>query len=348
MSKYVIGKRFSSTSRLRGRDRMTQLLAYAGIETNPEIWVGSRLLIVFLIGLIGALMPFSLLPFLNITNVPLLSATDLPSRMLSGFLLAFAFALGAALLIYMHLYYLIADRSKRVEAILPDFLLIVSANIRSGMTPFAAFQAAARPEFGPLQNEILYMSSRALGTESFSEVLRALTINIDSPMLRRVILFFENEVKSGGKLAYLLETSAQEIRETEEAKSQMMVATMSYAIFLGFILVIGLPLLLAISTQFLMVFTKFQSNLSEGGDSGKIGGASMISAPKLSVKPEFIEQMAYVLILGTSILTSVLIGILAEGKILYGLKYFPVLAIASLVFFLIFRTVIAGFVGALI
>lgn len=347
MAKYVIGKRFSNSTRIRERDRIAQLLAYAGIETNPEIWVGSRLLIIFLFSIIGVLIPFSILPFITL-DLPLLSATDMISRILSAIVLALVFSIGAAIIIYMHLYYLISERSKRVEAVLPDFLLIVSANLRSGMTPFAAFQAAARPEFGPLQSEIQFMSSRALGTESFTDVLRQLTVNIDSPMLKRVILFFENEVKSGGKLAYLLETSAQEIRETEEAKSQMMIATKSYAIFLGFILVIGLPLLLAISTQFLTVFTKFQSNLSEGGDDTKIGGASMISAPKLKVSPGFIEQMAYVIIIGTSILTSVLIGILMEGKVLYGLKYFPALAMVSLVFFTIFKTVISGFIGALV
>jgi len=347
MSKYVIGKKFSSYARMRGKDRIAQLLSYAGIETNPDIWMGSRLLITFLAGMIGCLLPFSVLPFLSIKDVPLLSGTDLFSRLSSSLLLGAVFALGAALLIYMHLYYLVAERTKRVEKVLPDFLLIVSANLRSGMTPFAAFQAAARPEFGPLQSEILFMSSRSLGTESFTDILRELTVNIDSSMLRRVINFFENEVKSGGKLAHLLETSANEIRETEEVKNQMMVATKSYAIFLAFILVVGLPLLLAISTQFLSVFTKFQANLGSGEET-KVAGASMISAPKLTVSVSFIEQMAYTIIFGTSILTSLLIGILAEGKALYGLKYFPPLAFTSLVFFLIFKTVIGGFIGALI
>lgn len=347
MAKYVIERRFSTFFRPRGRDKISQLLGYAGVETNPEVWLGSRLLMILLFGLIGSLLPFSIFPFIDLSQYLLLSDTSLPARIVVSLGSGVALSLLVALLVYMHLYYLISERSQRVEAVLPDFLLMVAANLRAGMTPFAAFQASARPEFGPLQSEILYVSSRSLGSESFAESLKGLTTNIDSAMLRRMIAFFENELRSGGKLAYLLETSAEEIRETEEVKAQMMVATKTYAIFLVFILLFGLPLLLAISTQFLIIFSKFQSNLGTG-DTSAVQGMSGISSPKMKVDVNFIEQMAYLVILGTSLLTTIMIGVISEGKTLYGLKYFPPLAAAAMVFFLIFKTVIGGFVGSLI
>ena len=299
MARYVIDKRFSTFFRPRTKDRIAQLLTFAGVETSPEVWIGSRILIVLLFGLVGAIIPFSVLQYIDLSAYPILKDPTLPARI----------------------------------------------NLRSGMTPFSAFQASSRPEFGPLQSEIIYVSSRSLGSESFSEALRGLTTTIDSAMLRRMIAFFENELKSGGKLAHLLETSAEEIRETEEIKRQMMIATKSYAIFLGFILVFGLPLLLSISTQFLSIFTDFQKNIVATGDTAKIAG---LSSPKLSVNSGFIEAMAFVIIVGTSILTSVLIGVIGEGKILYGLKFFPPLALGSIVMFIIFKTVISGFVGELI
>lgn len=348
MAKYVIEKRFSQFYKPKGKDRVSQLLAYAGIETSPDIWLGSRLLVVFLFGIVGVLIPVSLFQFVDLSAYPVLADTGLPSRIAVSLASGMGTAFAVAVLIYMHLYYLITERSHRVEVVLPDFLLMVAANLRAGMTPFAAFQAAARPEFGPLQNEILYVSSRSLGSESFSDALRALTENIDSPVLRRMIVFFENELRAGGKLAYLLETSAEEIRETAEVRNQMLIATKTYAIFLGFILVIGLPMLLAISTQFLSIFTKFQSNL--GADTASAGTSMLggFSAPKVKVDVRFIDQMTLVIIVGTSLLTAILIGIIAEGKTLYGLKYFPVLALVALFFFTIFKMVIGGFVGALV
>jgi len=346
MAKYVIDKRFSTYFKPQSRDRLSQLLAFAGIETNPDVWIGSRLLIIFLFGLIGVLMPFSVFSIIDVSSIPLLNNPSLPAKVVVACLTGLLFSALAAALFYMHLYYLVTERSQRVEKVLPDFLLMVAANLRSGMTPFAAFQASARPEFGPLQSEIIFVSSRSLGTESFSEALRGLTTNIDSAMLRRMITFFENELRSGGKLAHLLETSAEEIRETEDVKRQMLIATKSYAIFLGFILIIGLPLLLAISNQFLITFTKFEKDSPHSElPSSRLAG---FTQPKVKIDGGFIDQMAYVIIIGTSILTSVLIGLIGEGKLLYGLKYFPPLAIAAIFLFMVFKTVIASFVGTLI
>ena len=348
MAKYVIDKRFSAFFKPRSKDKVASLLSYAGIETNPEIWLGSRLLMVGLFGVVGFLVPLTLFQYLDLKDFPFLADPSLPARIMVGMGSAIVFMAAIGILVYMHLYYLISERTRRVEKVLPDFLLMVSANLRSGMTPFAAFQAAARPEFGPLQTEILFISSRSLGSESFSDALKQLTNNIDSPMLRRMVAFFENELKSGGKLAYLLETSAEEIRETEEVKTQMVLATKSYAVFLAFILIFGLPLLLGISTQFLATFTKFQSHLEEGGGGGKQTMVGGMSAPKLKVDVKFIDQMAFVIICGTAFLTSVLIGVISEGKVLYGVKYFPPLAMASGVMFLICKTVIGGFIGSMV
>ena len=345
MKKYVIERRFSSFFKPRPKDKIAQLLAFAGIDTHPDVWFGSRILIVLLIGLVGALLPISIFRFFDLAAYPVLIPPTLAGKLVLSFAVGLAAAILTAILIYMHLYYLVTERTARVDAVLPDFLLMVAANMRSGMTPFAAFQASARPEFGPLQTEILYVSSLSLGSESFADALRQLTATIDSAILRRTIMFFENGLRSGGKLAYLLETSAEEIRETDEMRTQMIVNTKTYAVFLVFILVFGLPLLLAISSQFLSVFTKIQANIGGGGGStSMIGG---LSAPKVKLDIKFIDQMTIIIIVGTAILTSILVGVISEGKLLFGLKYFPPLALASLFIFYICKTLIGGFVGAL-
>jgi pilus assembly protein TadC len=345
MVRYTIDKRFSPFFKERNTDRLTKLLAYAGIESNPNIWFGSRLLTVLLFGIVGLLIPFALFPYLDLKDFGLLADSSFMMRLLVSFAFGIFFSLAVVLLIYMYVYYLINERASRVDAILPDFLLIVAANLRSGMTPYAAFQSSARPEFGPLQTEIIYVSSLSMGNESFSDALRELTTTIDSAILRRVVVFFENGLKAGGKLAYLLETSADEIRETEEMKRQMMINAKTYAVFVAFILVLGLPLLLAISTQFMTVFTKVQSSLGTGSGGAQLSGA--IPQPKINIDVKFIDQLAFVLIIGNSIFTSILVGIISRGKILFGLKYSPPLAFASLFFFFVFKTVIGGFLSVL-
>lgn len=342
MKKYVMEKRFSPFLKVRGKGLAAKLLAYAGIETNPNIWLGSRMLLVLLFGIVGALLPIALLPLLGPSPLGFTIGTDAVSRLAAAAIIGLAFSLTAALIIYMHLYYLIRERASRVDAVLPDFLLMIAANMRSGMTPFEAFRASTRPEFGPLQKEVEYIASISMGTESFADSLKQLTMTIDSAMLRRVIAFFENGLRSGGKIANLLETSAAEIRETDDIKRQMMINTKSYAVFIVFILLFGLPLLLAISTQFLTVFSKVQADM---GDTSTLG--ANIPHPKINIDVKFIDQLSLVIIIGTAILTSVMVGIIAEGKVLFGLKYSVPLMVGSYVLFTLFKMVIGGFLGAI-
>lgn len=344
--KIIVHRKFAFTLAKPHIDRISKLLAYAGIDSPSEIWIGSRLLISMLFAGIGFLLPFSALRFAGFfgTLEESLSAASIIYMVTLSIGLAIVFFYAAAFIMYLHLYYIIHDRAKRVEDVLPDFLLMVAANLRAGMTPFAAFQASARPEFGPLEKEIRVISARAMGSESFVDALGVLSTRIDSPTLQRTISFFENGLRSGGKLAQLLETSAGEIREIEELRREIVLTTKTYSIFLVFILVMGLPLLLSISTEFLGTFSKIQKNLS-GAD---LSNVANFMVPKLSIDVGFITQMSWVIIVGTSLLISVLIGVISEGKVLYGLKYFIPLAFASSAMFLIFKTLISGFIGQLV
>ena len=346
MKKYIMEKRFSPFLKVRGKGRVAKLLTYAGIETSPNIWIGSRLLLILLFGIVGAVLPFALMPFVDLSpfgiphNLTLLQTLTVCAS--SGLI----FASMVTLIIYMHLYYLIRERANRVDIVLPDFLLMIAANMRSGMTPFEAFRASTRPEFGPLQKEVEYISSVSMGTESFADSLKQLTMTIDSAMLRRVILFFENGLRSGGKIANLIETSAAEIRETDDIKRQMMINTKSYVVFIVFILLLGLPLLLAISTQFLTVFSKVQAEIGTGDNTSSLG--ANIPKPRINIDVKFIDQLSAIIIIGTALLTAVLIGIIAEGKILYGVKYSIPLMVGSYFFFYLFKLVISNLLGAIV
>jgi len=323
--------------------RLTRLLEYAGIDETPEIWMGSKLFLALLIAAAGAMLP---LAAAGITGMDLGFGTL--SRLNISFMLGisfFAFGLSfvsVLALTYLHLYYVIHDRTKRVEEILPDFLLMVAAHMHAGLTPFAAFQAAARPEFGPIEREIREIGARSMGSETFTDALEQLTWRIDSPMLRRTIAFFENGLRSGGKLANLLETSAEEIRDIDEIRRETVLNTRTYTIFLLFILIGGLPLLLAISTEFLNIFTKMQAQVNT--NDAKSMGSMM--APSLNLSADFVGKMALVIISGTSVLVAVFIGVIGEGKILFGLKYAPPMAILAYALYLAIKLVLHGFLGA--
>ncbi|MFH0927434.1 MAG: type II secretion system F family protein [Candidatus Micrarchaeota archaeon] len=343
MAKITIRRKFVQTVQREDSTTVAKLLTFAGLEQPTEIWLGSHLLLAFGTGIL-----FSLAPII----VSVITASDIgfgaPSHfnlpfMFGYMILSFALAFASVLtFVYLHLYYVIHDRTRRVEEVLPDFLLMVAAHMHAGLTPFAAFQSAARPEFGPLESEVKRIGAYSLGSESFTDAISALTRHIDSPILRRTIAFFENGLRSGGKLASLLETAADEIRDLEEIRKETVLNTRTYTIFLVFILVGGLPVLLAISTEFLSIFSSLQANIS--GDTASSVGSMM--APTLNLEPEFVNQMALVVIISTATLVSVFIGIISEGKVLYGLKYMPPLAILAYVIYFAIKAVLHGFLGA--
>jgi flagellar protein FlaJ len=318
------------------KKKLEVLLSYAGIDEDVSSWLGSRLFISLIIALLGASIPYIL------ESLKLLP-TDIEAKNLS---LTFAviFFLTSLIFSYMHLYYTIEERRKRVETILPDFLLLVAANMRAGMTPISAFTASSRPEFGPLEDEIKIATSKSLGTESIVNVFNDLSNRINSKILKRTVSLFTSGLISGGHLARLLETTAIDIRETQELKKEFASSTKMYTIFIIFIIVIGIPLLLSISIQFLIMLSDIKSKagplyLQEFGKEFLMPGGTL--------DPTFVNQMGYLILGGTAFFVSILVGIINEGKFVYGIKYFIPLLLSSFVVFIILRTVVSGLLSAL-
>ena len=236
-------------------------LRYAGSRDNERRWIGVRIFFSTLIGLIGFLIPFSVFPILNTlfnTNLYFTPNITLTLMIMLGLIGFF----GTMILFYLHLSYVIDGRKKMVENILPDFLFLVGNNLKSGMTPFYAFRSAVRPEFGPLSEEIQIATQKSLGIESFSDALKDIAQRIDSKILADTTRFFSQALKSGGKLAQLIETSANDIKQTNQLKKELVTATRMYSLFIIFVVIIASPMLLAVSVQFLNILTSIQAQTS--------------------------------------------------------------------------------------
>ncbi|MEM3690366.1 MAG: type II secretion system F family protein [Candidatus Micrarchaeia archaeon] len=311
------------------RKKVEVLLNYAGTDEDVDIWLGKRIVFALLLGVIGGLIVFFY--------------AGEASKELS-FLAGASVFLVTCITFYFHLYYVIEERRKRVEAVLPDFLLLIAANLRAGMTPIAAFINSSRPEFGPLEEEIRIVASRSLGTESFVSVFGRLNERIDSKILKRVVGLFTSGMVSGGHLARLLETSALDIRDTQELKQELESSTRMYVIFILFVILIGVPLLLSISIQFLIKLNALRAQITKVSF-GEFGYAFLVGATPL--EPQFVESMTYVILIGTTFFVSVLLGVINEGKYLYGLRYFLPLAAIGVVDFIILKGVVQGILSSL-
>ena len=152
--------------------------------------------------------------------------------------------------------YVVSERKKReVESILPDFLFLVSSNLRARMSPMVALKTAARKEFGALSREINYATVKSLGTESFTEQLILIPKRLNSELLERVMMLFITGHVSGGNLAAMLEHLAYDIKETEHMRKRLYMGVNTYVLFIMISLLVGMPLLFAATSKFVEMST---------------------------------------------------------------------------------------------
>ena len=334
----IIPKKFIDT-------KIKIALTYAGSRDDAKRWAGLRLFIATLLGAIGFLIPFSLIPLINV-----LLGTEIYFEGLLNLIvmigMGLTFFLVTLILFYLHISYVIDGRKKMVENILPDFLYLVGNNLKSGMSPFYAFRSAVRPEFGPLSEEIKIATQKSLGVESFSDALREIGQRIDSKVLNDTTKFFAQALRSGGHLAQLIETTASDIKQTNRLKTELVTSTRMYTMFILFVVIIASPMLLAVSVQFLNILGSIQTQTAGlGGTDASVAGGPQFASGGISITPEFMTMVSYGIVIINSFLASIFIGLLGGGRIRDGLKYAPIMAGIGIVLLMVFLAAIGGLLG---
>ncbi len=313
------------------RASLRDKLAHAGVKVDADLWIGPVILSAFMVALLSFVTAWGLLFVFE------------PVLLAASFLGGFIAIIIAA---YTHLVTQIEERKTRIEKILPDALHIMAANVRTGAPPMVALRMTARPEFGPLEEEIKYVTTKALGTESFTDAMNEMSKRIPSDIFARTISLIAASLKAGGKLAQLLESVAEDIRETQELKTELLTNSNLYVLFIAFTVSIGTPLLLAVSSHFTSMVSELQKApiaATLGEEAGVAGIGMVISTPFTS---EFVENAGYAIIVLTNLLAAALIGAIREGRETTGLKYAPVMIIVSYTTYFVVKDFVLKFLKA--
>ena len=306
-------------------EHFKQHIIFAGERRPAEFWLGSSIL-------------YSTLLFLAVIITNLFLGLSIPYIILFLIIAVIIPPIG----VYLVIYFKEEARTEKIEKALPDALQLIASNIRSGMTPFHALRLASRGEFGPLKDEIDYVTTKAFGAESLSAALVGISQRVRSHFLDRAMKLFASALRSGGRVAKLLEETAQDIAETRSLKKEMVTTTKTYTMFILFTVTFGTPALLAISVHFLEVISNVQANI--GVDVG-FGMGGLMSP--IMITASFLFKAAIVILLLTTIFASMLIGTIKEGKPKSGLKYAPLLIGGSFLVFFVARIVIGSFIGGM-
>ncbi|MBI4399527.1 type II secretion system F family protein [Candidatus Micrarchaeota archaeon] len=318
-----MGKLLNSIGELapkKTKDKIASLLEFSSSNEDPKHWLGKKITYSLIISIL--VIAVSLLLKLNILFTILLSITFFSITLFTSYTL---------------LYFRVEDRKNQVERTLPDLLHLIASNISAGVTPMVALRMAARDELGPISDEIKYVTTRSMSPESLSQIFAEISKKIKSNTLERIVELFASSIVAGGNIIRLLDTTAEDLRETQELKRQLVSGTSMYIIFILFMTIVGMPMLFSVSLQFIEMLNKFQIkqtvNISQ-----QIGLA--INSP---ISAEFIYNISLTTILITSLLASIFISVIHSGKRLNGLRYAPFIILASYISFFFMRFYVLKF-----
>ncbi len=188
--------------------------------------------------------------------VPFLKGKSLPLIALFSFVswsvVQFFFATFFILFIYFYLDLRIYKRTKELEEQLADFLQVVAANLRGGMTFERALWSSIKPRFKVLASEMAIASKKVMTGYDVSRALTELAQKYDSLMLRRTVDLMISELESGGNIADLIDRIVDNLKETKSLKDEMSASAISYVMFISVIAIVISPLLFALSFHLLL------------------------------------------------------------------------------------------------
>ncbi len=314
----------------RIRPGIRNYLLKAGIVDVPYTIFGT----LFWLSIIPVAYIFIFYGWSYILSLHLNVALEFIFALLLWFALHSAVITAIILAIYFYIDLKIFNRTKKIEEVLPDFLRMVSENLKGGMPFEKALWSSIRPEFGILANEIRLSAKKVITGQDVDDALKSFTEKYDSPILRRSFDLITEGIKGGGKIAETIDRVIDTIEETKELKSEMAATNLSYVIFVAVIVLFVAPGLFALSFQFLTVLQGISEKVGSASGGVEAGSAGLpISFGNISVQPGVFQSFSTNALLVISFFAALMISIIQTGTIKGGVKYVPMLMIGSYVMY---------------
>jgi flagellar protein FlaJ len=248
----------------------------------------------------------------------------------------------AELFLHFILVFISNKRAHLTEEVLPDVLRLIASNLRAGILPEKALIMSARPEFGPLSEQIKEAGKCLVVGESIEKAFKVIPERINSPILRKTINLIIEGIVKGGNLAPLLENLAEDIKSSIMLKRDIRAHVTSYTMFILLAIGIGSPILYAASLFLTETLIKLTTILpTQTFQTGVLS----ISLAGINLSGDFIFWYSVILMIVAAIFGSILIGLIQEGKEFAGVKYIPFLVTVELAVFYFVKFKVLSFLA---
>ncbi|MCS7122630.1 MAG: type II secretion system F family protein [Candidatus Micrarchaeota archaeon] len=236
------------------------------------------------------------------------------------YIVAFTGTLVYGVIIFSLIYLLVngfvdlrADRIKRdSERVFPEFLMNLAASLRSGNILDHAMLDAAKEEYGLFSNIVKTRVREYYSGIPIDQAILRLSEDFESIIIRRSFVIIVEGIRTGARLADIIEKLAIDIREIQNYKDEITTSLTTYKSFIFIASVFGMPLLYAISLKLIDILYGVFSQVGEVRISpGMIPINVSFSIP--SINKEAFLYFSILSIFITSLFTSLIISG-SEGK----------------------------------
>ncbi len=230
------------------------------------------------------------------------------------------------------------------ERVLPEFLMNLAAGIRSGNIVDRAILDAAKEEYGLFSQKIRARMKEYYSGVPLDKTILRLSEDFNSVLIRRTFVIIVEGIKTGARLADIIEKLALDIREIQNYKDEISTTLTTYRMFILIATVFGMPLLYAISMKLLDVLYNAFSQLKDINIyAGILPINIQIGLP--SIDKEAFLYFAILSIFVTSIFTSKIISSSENNKAMFYRNLLITLLIAYVllyIFMMLINTLFGG------
>src|SRR3989344_2742630 len=313
------------------RPKLHSYLLRAGLTTVPFRLFGG----IFYLNLAMTLIAYLLFAYPRISVLE--PYKFFLATLLFWIFLPLALSAVAMLLLYFHFDVKIYNRTQAIESQMPDYMRLVSENLRGGMPFDRSLWMAIRPEYGVLSEEMTLIAKRVMTGQDIEEAMQEFSQKYNSPITRRSVDLIVQGIKGGGQIADIIDRVVDNIKETRHLKAELSATNLSYIIFIAIVVMVVAPILYAFSYNFLIVSQNFGSKLGQASAAGGAGLALLNTLGEINVKPELFRQYSIYSIIVTGLFSSVLLSVIRKGDVRASLAIIPLIIAGSLiVYFLVF------------
>ena len=246
------------------------------------------------------------------------------------------------ILFYGWLTYKKVKRRTEIEAILPDYLELVAANVGAGMTIDQALWYAIREKFGVLANEMELVAKKIMAGEELDKALYEFTEKYDSPVLKKSFVLLVESLESGGEIAVLINKISWSIKENQIMKKEIAGNVTMYSMFIGFASLIAAPLLYSLSHRIIIIMSDLTGKIDLSSATATVSTKLPIQSIGQGISATEFKIFAFIMLFITSLSSAMIVSTVKKGSVREGLKSLPIYIIVSISLFLIFSVILTS------